>query len=360
MTEHRNIAPQRLVFALAIACCGCHDAGPGETLPPLALPLTNRIVFDSKRADTLGDVFVMKLDGSEVRRLTDGSTKDACPSISPDGNWIALYRKAVSDTALRYDLRPDSLALMRASGEDVKMLAPVWYSPTQCPVWSSDSRAFAVEETVYSPSKQTPLYQIRTFALDGRLLAQFSPYGLAGVTLSPDGSRLAGESYQIGCCGPYGGTILTLNIDGTVARSLGQGGGPTWSPVRNEVAYLCAGLCVAADDGSSPRQVVPDQSFGPFGSPPAYASDGSTVGLSCGGNLCIVDLQTGATTSSSLGVTAGRFAWTPDNQSLVFTCSVPPYYVGDICSIRRDGSGFSNLTNNPSADDSPSLSPGGP
>src|SRR5688500_17957523 len=81
-----------LPLVLGIAC-----GEPTAPEPPLPLPLTDRIVFESDRADPLGDVYAMTFDGADVRRLTNSETGETCPRISPDGNRIAYFTRAQGD-----------------------------------------------------------------------------------------------------------------------------------------------------------------------------------------------------------------------------------------------------------------------
>jgi Tol biopolymer transport system component len=370
MTNRHASTAKAFSFALSVACAACHDQGPPESVARVPLPLTNGIVFESKRADTLGDVFTMNLDGTNVQRLTDASARDVCPSISPDGNLIAFYRKPLDDPNLSFDLRRDSLALMNADGTAVRMLAATRHYLVGCPIWAPDSRAIAVHEERHSPMGSTPTFEVRTFALDGGLLAEFSKSGLADLSFSPDGSRFVGTAFGVSqCCGSLGHRVITIAIDGTDSRELAAGQSPSWSPVRNAIVYRCGGdsmyspakaeICVVADDGTGPRTIVANQPDRQFFERPSFTSDGSTVALRCETDLCVVDLQSGAVTRSSVGVFAWEYTWTPDNQRLIFMCSVAPVYDWDICAIRRDGTGFINLTNDRAVDDSPSLSPGG-
>src|SRR5437762_12325978 len=86
LTMNKAVGLALLVFG------GCTDATSSE-VQPLKLPLRDRIVFASNRADSLYDIYVMKVDGTDPRRLTGDGKADFCPVISPDGNWIAYYEK---------------------------------------------------------------------------------------------------------------------------------------------------------------------------------------------------------------------------------------------------------------------------
>src|ERR1043165_4608533 len=85
------------IVVVILYATACHEpTSSGEKR--LALPLTDRIVFESNRADSLDDIFAMKLDGSDPIALTDETTADACPALSPDGQWIAFYGKPAKDS----------------------------------------------------------------------------------------------------------------------------------------------------------------------------------------------------------------------------------------------------------------------
>jgi Tol biopolymer transport system component len=58
---------------------------PGDTAPSV---FGNRIVFMSTRHDNL-EIYIMNLDGSGLRRLTNNAASDGLPVWSPDGRTIA-------------------------------------------------------------------------------------------------------------------------------------------------------------------------------------------------------------------------------------------------------------------------------
>jgi hypothetical protein len=67
------------------------------------VPADGWVVWHSNRADAQHDIYLMRADGSEVRRLTqEGGTY---PMWSPDGHWIA-YRHTADNTVrvIRWDL----------------------------------------------------------------------------------------------------------------------------------------------------------------------------------------------------------------------------------------------------------------
>ncbi len=95
---------------LMVALMACGDPTGGEVPARLTLPLRDRIVFGSNRADSLYDIFALRTDGSDPRRLTESGTADLCPSLSPDGNWIAYFRKDPQSATVSFALQLDRLS----------------------------------------------------------------------------------------------------------------------------------------------------------------------------------------------------------------------------------------------------------
>ena len=62
---------------------------PANDIAPVFSPDGKQIAFMSDRDGGKWHIYVMNADGSNVRRLTDG-THDSTPTWSPDGNWIAF------------------------------------------------------------------------------------------------------------------------------------------------------------------------------------------------------------------------------------------------------------------------------
>jgi Tol biopolymer transport system component len=162
--------------------------GLQQAIFPDASPDGTWIAFTS--AGKQEDIAVVRLDGSEMRKLTDDVYKDRCPRWSPDGKEIAFY----SNRTGRYQIwtvHPDGSGLTQVTdlpGERV------YY-----PLWSSDGKRMAYtipDDTVYVVetgkhwSAQKPAALPVLSATEHFEAHSWSPDGskLAGVRKRPDGS----------------------------------------------------------------------------------------------------------------------------------------------------------------------------
>ncbi|HEU4355499.1 MAG TPA: LpqB family beta-propeller domain-containing protein, partial [Actinomycetota bacterium] len=97
-------------------------------------PDGTQLLFD-RGTDSGFDIFVMRVDGSAVRRLTTTGT-DYDPHWSPDGREIAFTRQGEGPRSDIY--------VMRADGSDVRQLTSGGDGDTNLyPQWSPDGRSIA-------------------------------------------------------------------------------------------------------------------------------------------------------------------------------------------------------------------------
>jgi len=87
-----------LLLAVTLFTVSCRSSSSG-----------NQIAFSSDR-DGDAEIFVMNVDGTEVRQLTYNGGVDNWPSWSPDGNQIAFTSNRYGDF---------EIFVMNADGSDV-------------------------------------------------------------------------------------------------------------------------------------------------------------------------------------------------------------------------------------------------
>lgn len=109
----------------------------GADYSPIWSPDGERILFVSSR-DGDDELFVMDASGKNVRQLTRNRRRDLTPQWSPDGRLIAFAsdRARVGET---------EIWIMRADGTDARRLVktldhPSWQDMQYSPVWSPDGK----------------------------------------------------------------------------------------------------------------------------------------------------------------------------------------------------------------------------
>jgi dipeptidyl aminopeptidase/acylaminoacyl peptidase len=108
-----------VLAVLTIILTGC--AGSSYKLPP---PTIGRIAFASDQGGNT-DIYVMDADGSNLTRLTDNPTVDACPAWSPDGSRIAFMSDRDGNIEI-YVMDADGSNLTRLTDNPASDMYPVW------------------------------------------------------------------------------------------------------------------------------------------------------------------------------------------------------------------------------------------
>ncbi len=245
------------LLVLAIAAGGAIVGSRlfGATAPPI--PQGGAAVF---AYHSLGDIFTVRADGTDQRRLTSGQTSESAPSWSPDGGRIA-YR-AWDGT--------DSIQVMDGDGRNVKVLATTSQPRSDClgadfgwggdPAWSPDGRSLIYPTSASCDDR----YDLFIVATDGSSTAtRLLTPGLNGALAawSPDGSTIAlvgreatgGAGLYVADVGPAGALAGGLEARRITDASAGMDWmEPRWSPDGTELA-ASAGTndnCVEYDSGT--------------------------------------------------------------------------------------------------------------
>ena len=247
---------------------------------PVWSPDASRIAFDSDRSDPdlsdntfINDVFSMRADGSDVRKLTDSVGFSGDAAYAPNGRLIAFDadRGVTSGDPGWPAASPDlSIYVMNAAdGSRVRRVTtpPAGTSDTE-PRFSPDGSALVFSRfrggnaLKYSPRVAGDTSALFIVNLDGTGLHRITGWGanVGQADWSPDGSRIVFEN---ACCSrgpanvytvsPAGGALTDLTqghgITGTDNTSLQDDGfyDPVWSPDGTKVLL---GHEFLAEDGS--------------------------------------------------------------------------------------------------------------
>jgi len=265
----------------AIACSGGSDSTP-ETTPasnrtegdgtlavevghPIDVEgLSGRIVFDD-----FEDVFTMRPDGTDVRRLTSEPGSEFDGAFSPDGVSVVYRdsRRGINEDDEIYLARADGTARRNLTVEPTNEWGPDWSSDGEWIAFSSDREGGPLAGYVIHP--------------DGTGLTRLPIDGWVEYpSFSPDGSKLVymghhGSDYDV-----FVADVIT-GASQQLTDAPGSDGWPVWSPDGRTIAFTsqrddCARApadedCWTSDeagehhdlwlmdaDGSNERRVTPE------------------------------------------------------------------------------------------------------
>lgn len=359
------------------------------------------------------EIYTMRRDGSDLRRLTLLDAFAGSPCWSPDGDRIAFYEGRLYQEVKNPDdsvrLRPLPLAGVRSttgiSTIDVKTgerrtiasgrggrWSPRWLSPDRLgyvsgdsasgiafsaggagaqgefagPDWSQDRRWMVFHREVETLEAWPPVRARDSRDPRFKLVR-------TGIlpSYSPSGDRLACNSERLG---RLHNSILVMSADGS-SRSVffrdpqKNALGPVWSPAGDRIAFGLGGyfgdgsqvahLAVINSDGTGLRMLTEGERNDGF---PSWAPDGNRLvfrsGRSRARGLAIIAVETGHVTSLTAGSHNDNFpSWSPLGDLIAFTSDRDGDY--EIYTIRPDGSDLRRLTQSPGNDAHCAWSPDG-
>ena len=201
---------------------------PGYDTAPEWSPDGKQLVFASVSDPQNDDVFVMDADGLNRRRVTSDAADEFDSAWSPRGDrlaFTALSGPFSAQVQRIHTVRPDGTDRVDISGSSNRDLGPDW---------SPDAGRIAFQRGL-------DVYLVNPDGSDARPLAATTAVEMAPAW-SPDGTKVAYE-YRTG---GISGAIFTVNADGTSPRRIspleGQNdGAPDWQPLVEHVVTRRAG-----------------------------------------------------------------------------------------------------------------------
>lgn len=294
-------------------------SSPGPTLAPGVLSPPNggdRLAFTSTRYGD-DDIFLIDIDGSNLRQITTSPAADFNPTWSPDGSLIAFVSTRDGDAEI-WVVAAGCTMLTSPQGCEGNMVQLTFNTATDFdPAWSPGGQQIAYA------SNQNGNFDIWVMQADGS-----NPHPITSNTAdnfapqwSPDGSHIVYHSQSGGNSHLYripaaGGTPNQLTSSSSIDLW------PDWSPNGNMIAYTSTSPVVAGawtlftfDLGSSAITQLLDgknhddaPAWAPGGQRLAFASDRGGGGRF---DLYVLDLLSGNIQQLTSGTGNNR---TPDWQ----------------------------------------------
>lgn len=153
-------------------------------LNPTSVSPDNQWLVLCNQGDIKEDLYVMKVDGTGLRRLTDDAARDRQPRWAPDGKTIHFYSNRESGYYSVYSIRPDGSGLTRLIPPSAGDFYYGAMSPADGSLVMNNIKYESYIVTPPFPAKESQIRQIKDAAVaEGTL--QLS-------TWSPDGRFLSG------------------------------------------------------------------------------------------------------------------------------------------------------------------------
>ena len=343
------------------------------------------------------EIYVMRRDGSDTRRITTTAATAGSPSWSPDGTRIVYYQATLEDNfkivtpernrgemqIVSVDWKTGERQVVR-DGPGEKW-SPRWISPSQI-VYVSGGPSGGIERT-HGPAGMRGEFWNASWSPDGKTMvfhretdSSWPPFRRwpsldssfhlvrTGIfpSYSPSGDRLVCNS---GRAGILHNSILLMNADGSHRRALFDDPhrsalAPVWSPRGDLIAFglgeffqmipsrqsLTSQLATIRADGSGLRVLAAAGEHAGF---PSWSPDGKRLvyrtSVNMDKGLRIIDLATEQITKLTSGPQTDNFpAWSPLGDRIAFTSDRDGDY--EIYTIRPDRTDLTRLTHSPGND----------
>lgn len=291
MIQPPGSAPARSLTTAPI----CGDEYPAWTQ---AVPHARAVVYQSACSNPSADLYAVSPDGSGLRRLTNTTTDERLPNVSPDGSTIVYVEQQVAE---KCDGCPSMLWRVSSAG------------------------GTPVQLTNHTYQEETPFDTSPSWSPDGQQIS----FLRSGTNTPP--------------------TVYVMPASGGTARNLHvEGWEPVWGP--KQIAYVtntAKPTVNTFDPVSGAAQTVAKAGVG---GPLAWARDGRLAYLQGDGrghsSIVVVGSRAKPIALASLltpGAEVQGLAWSPDGSRFALTAT-DANGIGEVYTIGTDGQGIRQLT----------------
>lgn len=247
---------------IAMAFClvtglSCEDLTAQESvnnMHPAVSPDGRHVVFESDRMGMSG-IFIMNIDGSDVRQLTENSSNNTLPGWFPDGTRITFQ----SDREERR--QPWPWFSMSHDGSDVRRMEDLSVVFDRI---SPDGSSVLTSEKI---DGNTDIFISSRDGANKRRLTD-DPAFDSDMEFSPDGGQIVYESF-VGDLSTA--EVIVMERDGSGKTTVAHGTDPGWSPDGQKIIYKardqageCCNIYIMNRDGSGKMMLAEHGYFQQF------------------------------------------------------------------------------------------------
>jgi TolB protein len=250
-----------------------------ETSYPFWSPDGASLVFQSNRNDDNSEIYIMKADGTGIRRVTHHPATDQTPIWSPDGARIVFQSDRDGNREL-YSVAPDGSDLVKLTDHPGEDSHPKFSPDGSRIIFDSDRADIGGATQIYEMNPDGSHVQRVTHYEETDSYASISPNGVKVLfrrVLPTGGNTASGRNSEVFLMDRDGSNPVNLT------RHPAYDGWPAFSPDNERIAFASDReekgvwhIYIMNGDGSDPRRMTPEDPGGYF-TKPIFSPDGSKL-----------------------------------------------------------------------------------